>query len=116
MPAAPAELTAGDMENLGLPSPVRRGRWHGLPRHPAWLTWLGPAYAAATGHDQSRESSASPAMGHLIVQDENLAASSEVLLEGVDEGFYRLARGAERGASRERSTSGISFDDASWLP
>lgn len=115
-PSGPRPVSASEIENLFVPSAVFRGRWHGLPRHPAWLTWLGQDYSAAFARNQGLASTTSQATGHLFVQDENLDAASERLPEGVSEALYRVPLQGQGGGSRERLARGVSFVDARWLP
>jgi hypothetical protein len=115
-PPSPPFVSASEIEDLFVPAAVFRDRWHGIPRHPAWLTWLGQEYSARVAHARGSAPTPSTTSNDLFVQHANLDASSESLPDGVAPALYRVSLNAEPTTSRERLTRDTAFGDAEWLP
>ncbi|MHC4375928.1 MAG: hypothetical protein ACYS26_04950 [Planctomycetota bacterium] len=84
----PKTITAEEFLRTGWPS-AAGSRWLGLPRHPAWLTWLGRSYADAIklGEDTLRGCSRAET-GALLEQPEDLEAPQK-LIEEIPEALFR---------------------------
>jgi hypothetical protein len=115
-PPTPDQVTAANVYDLFVPSAAFRGRWFGVPRHPAWLTWLGREYSDHLTRTDGPASTHSAALEHLFVQDENLAANSALLLEGVDPAVYRVPLNGEPTRPKERLAPDTIFGSAKLLP
>ena len=115
-PPTPDQVTAADVYDFFKPGAAFRGRWFGVPRHPAWLTWLGRDYSVHLTGTEGPASTHSTAQERLFVQDENLDANSALLLEGVDPAVYRVPLNGEPTSSREKLSRDTAFGDAKWLP
>jgi hypothetical protein len=115
-PSAPSQLTAGEHDRIGNPSAVFRGRWHGVPRHPAWLTWLGRDYSASLASALAESTDVSPEPGRLFVQDQNLDSESTLLPEAPPPPIFRVQLGVNPPAAKETLGHNVAFLDAEWLP
>lgn len=115
-PPTPARLTANEIYRFMVPAGVFRGRWHGVPRHAAWLTWLGQEYSACFARGPEPAPSNAAVTGHLIVQAENLDADSTRLPEGLSESLYRVSLDGKPVGPTEKLAGDTAFDDATFLP
>lgn len=111
-PPKPRLVTAGESYDLAKPAAVFGGRWFGIPRHPAWLSWLGDTYQSRLAEKGAApgDSTASH-RGSLLVAPKNLDSPFE-LHKAIPSDLYRLQDGRSSGAVTEQLGPHTRFHEA----
>jgi len=103
-PPRPRKIQASEVYELGHASAWFRG-WHGVPRHPAWLTWLGREFLP---HLRGAKRTIDREDGALLVEERNLRDPCHLHTEIPDE-LYRIQVDRPADDSLERFHSGVEF-------